>query len=147
VLADADAQHFDGLILRECRARLAFLQRNDSKMEEQWRWAEGKPEADHRMLYDRALTEAYYGHYNNYRKLAARAMELAAGENEFLSVNLYTSDGALNEAEAGNLTQAQQLAEKGLKGPQQRDTRPILALALCALRPDFAGSRIGRFDQ
>jgi tetratricopeptide (TPR) repeat protein len=129
VFAEADAQQFDSVGLRQNRALLAFLQHDTSKMEEQWRWAEGKPDADYRLLYDRAMTEAYYGHYSNYRKLSARARELAAQENALPDVARYTSDDALHEAEVGNPAQALQLAETGLKEPQYRATQPMLALA------------------
>jgi hypothetical protein len=130
VLAKADAQHFDGISLRRNRARLAFLRHNEAEMEELLKWAEGKPDADHSLLYDRAMTEAYRGHYTNDRMLLARVSGLAAEENDLPSVNSYLSDGALIEAEAGNLPQALQLVEQELKGPQQRATRPRLALAL-----------------
>jgi serine/threonine protein kinase len=129
-IAEADAQKFDSLRLRYDRALLAFLQRDNSKMQEQWSWAEDKPDADHQMmLYQRALTEAYYGHYSNYRYLSARARELAGKENTLLQTSLITGHEALTEAEAGNLAQDIQLAENGLKGPQYRATRPMLALA------------------
>jgi eukaryotic-like serine/threonine-protein kinase len=128
-LAEADAQNFDSVHLRYDRALLAFLQHDNAKMQEQWGWAEGKPEADYLMLYQRALTEAYYGHYRNFRYLSARAKELAIKENILFESSWITNDEALTEAEAGNLPQALDLAEQGLKGPQYRTRRPILALA------------------
>jgi serine/threonine protein kinase/tetratricopeptide (TPR) repeat protein len=130
LFAEADAQQFDSAGLRQNRAMLAFLQHDNSKMEEQWRWAEGKPGADYLMLRDRALAEAYYGHYSNYRNLSARARDLAARENALPDVTWYRSTDALAEAEAGDLTQALQTAEKGLNEPQHRVTTRILALAL-----------------
>lgn len=130
IFAEADAQHYDSAVLRQNRAMLAFLQHDNSKMEEQWRWAESKPGADYLMLRDRAVTEAYYGHYSNYRNLSARARELAAQENALPDVAWYPSEEALAEAEAGNLTQALQLAQKTLKEPPRRATTRILALAL-----------------
>ena len=129
-LAAAAAQQFDSVMLRENRAMLAFLQRNDSKMEEQWRWAEGKPDADYMILQDRALVESYYGHYGNSRNLSARARELAARENALPNIALYAGQEVAAEAEVGNLTQALQLAEQGLKGPRYRATLPLLALAI-----------------
>jgi serine/threonine protein kinase len=128
-LAEADTQNFDSVHLRYDRTLLAFLQHDNAKMQEQWRWAEGKPEAGYLMLYQRALTEAYYGHYRNFRYLAARAKELAIKENILLESSWITNDEALTEAEAGNLPQALDLAEQGLKGPQYRTRRPLLALA------------------
>jgi eukaryotic-like serine/threonine-protein kinase len=46
--AEADALKFDSTFLRGYRAKLAFLRHDSSKMQEQWAWAEGKPEADFR---------------------------------------------------------------------------------------------------
>jgi tetratricopeptide (TPR) repeat protein len=98
-------------------------------MQEQWRWAEGKPEADYLMLYQRALTEAYHGRYRNFRSLSARARELAIKENTLVQSSWITNNNALTEAEAGNIPEAVDLAERGLTGPQYRTRRPILALA------------------
>ncbi|HTB11671.1 MAG TPA: protein kinase [Bryobacteraceae bacterium] len=126
--AEADAQKFDSVFLRKQRARLAFLRHDNSKMQEQWAWAEGKPGADFRMLWLRGLMEAYYGHYRNARSLLARARELAIKENARSLIVLLRADDALTEAEAGNLTEALQLAEEGLKGSPVGPTRPVFAL-------------------
>jgi tetratricopeptide (TPR) repeat protein len=81
------------------------------------------------MLYQRASTEAYHGHYSNYRYLSARARELAINENTLYQGSWITSRAALTEAEAGNVAQAVQLAEKGVNGTQYRAIQLILALA------------------
>lgn len=128
-LAEADSQKFDSVPLRYSRAVLAFLQHDNLKMQAQWKWAEGKQDADYLMLYQRALTEAYHGHYRSFRYLSARAKELAIKENTLLQSSWIINDQALTEAEAGNLSQALDLAEQGLKGPQYRTRQPILALA------------------
>ena len=81
------------------------------------------------MLFQRALTEAYYGHYRSFRHLSARAKELAIKENTLSQSSWIINDEALTEAEVGNLSQALDLAEQGLKGPQYRTRQPLLALA------------------
>jgi Flp pilus assembly protein TadD len=128
-LAEADNQNFDSAHLRCDRALLAFLQHDKAKMQEQWKWAEGKPEADYLMLYQRALAEAYHGRYRNFRSLSARAKELAIKENTLIQSSWITNNDALTEAEAGNIPEALDLAERGLTEPQYRTRRPILALA------------------
>jgi eukaryotic-like serine/threonine-protein kinase len=128
--AQTDALKFDSRGLRYDRGRLAFLLHDDPKMREQWKWAEGKPDADFRMLYQRAKTEAYFGHYRSFRRLIARARELAFEENESLNGTGFSGDAALTEAEAGNFARALQLSEEGLRGPQYRGTRAVLALSL-----------------
>jgi eukaryotic-like serine/threonine-protein kinase len=126
--AEADGQKFDNVSLRYYRAKLAFLRHDSSKMQEQWEWADGKPDADSRMLWLRGLTEAYYGRYRSFRSLLARARELAIKENGRSLIVRLSADYALTEAEAGNLTKALLLAEKGLKGPPVDRTRPVFAL-------------------
>jgi tetratricopeptide (TPR) repeat protein len=128
-IAEADTQHFDSVNLRYDRALLAFLQHDNSKLEALWRWAEGKPDADYLMLYQRALTEAYHGRYRNFRSLSARANELAIEENTLVQSSWITNNDAFTEAEAGNTSQALDRAERGLTGPQYRTRRPVLALA------------------
>ena len=128
-VAEADRQKFDSVSLRYSRGLLAFLQHDNLKMQAQWKWAEGKQDADYLMLYQRALTEAYQGHYRSFRSISARAKELAIKENTLLQSSWIINDEALTEAEAGNLSQALVLAEQGLKGPQYRTRQPILALA------------------
>ena len=112
-LAEADAQKFDSLFLRIRRANLAFLRDDNSKLQEQWAWAEGKPDAEFRMLWLRGFTEAYYGHYRNFRALLAQARELAIKESDLSRIVRISSDYSLIEAEAGNLTEALQLVEQG----------------------------------
>jgi serine/threonine protein kinase len=126
---EADAQKFDNAFLRRYRAKLAFLRHDDFKMQEQWAWAEGKPDADLRMLWLRGLIEAYRGHYRSFRSLSARAQELATKENARQLMVWISSDYALTEVEAGNLTEALQLAGRGLKGANVGPARPAFALA------------------
>lgn len=126
-ITEAEAQNFDTWRLRYDRALIAFLQRDNYKMQEQWSWAEGKPEADYQMLYQRASTEAYHGHYSNYRYLSARAIELAINENTLYQASWIRSRCALTEAEAGNFAQAIQLAED-VTGIQNRAIQLILGL-------------------
>jgi serine/threonine protein kinase/tetratricopeptide (TPR) repeat protein len=129
-LTRKDAQESDKIDLHQNRATLAFLRHDNSEMQKQWRWAEGKPEAEPEMLRVRASLEAYYGHYGSFRRLSARARELAIKGNMLFQRSRITSYEALTEAEAGNATRALQLAEMDLREPQHPATRPLLALAL-----------------
>jgi tetratricopeptide (TPR) repeat protein len=128
--AQTDTLKFDSAGLRYNRGRLAFFLHDDAGMQEQWKWAEGKPDANFRTLYQKAKTEAYFGHYRSFRRLIARARQLAIEENEPLEGTGFSGDAALTEAEAGNFAEALQLSEEGLKGAQYRGTRTVLALSL-----------------
>ena len=126
---EAEAQKFDGWRLHYDHALLAFLQHDNSTMQEQWSWADGKPDVDYQMLYQRASAEAYQGHYGNYRRLSARARELAINENAPYQASWIKSRAALTEAEAGNPAQAVRLAEEAVNETQYTATQLILALA------------------
>jgi hypothetical protein len=99
-------------------------------MREQWKWAEGKKDADFRMLFQRAKAEAYFGHYRSFRRLIIQARELAIEENEPLNETVFCGDATLTEAEAGNFARAWQLSKDGLRGPQYRGSRAVLTLSL-----------------
>jgi Tfp pilus assembly protein PilF len=128
--ADAETRKFDNAELRDYRVQIAFLQKDNPMMQEQWSWAVGKPGADHDFLYGRAQVESYHGHFRDYRRVLAQAKDLAAKEGSLLYADLYNSDYAMHEAEAGNLAQARRIAGNSLKGVQNRATQLVLALAL-----------------
>jgi serine/threonine protein kinase/tetratricopeptide (TPR) repeat protein len=139
-LAEADAQKFDTEGLRYFHALVAFLRHDNSKMQEEWRLAAAKPPRSGLILQKRALAEAYYGHYRNYRYLAAQARDLFK-KDMLLDSSWVTAEDALTEAEAGNLAQALRLAEDGRTGPQYRVTQPMLALAFAR------GGQIARAEE
>jgi serine/threonine protein kinase len=128
--ADAESRKFDNAKLRDYRVQIAFLQKDNPAMQEQWSWAVGKPGADYDFLYGRAQVESYHGQYRDYRRFLTQAKDLAAKEGSLLDADLYNSDYAMHEAEAGNSAQARRIAGNSLKGVQNRATQLVLALAL-----------------
>lgn len=125
----AKLHDFDSVFLHEQRAFLAFLERDETALNEQWHWAAGRPEANYNLLHGRAVIERYFGRYREYRRLSAEAAKLAAKEGDMVSVGFYSADDALNEAEAGDQTGARRIAENAVVQVQNRETRLILALA------------------
>jgi eukaryotic-like serine/threonine-protein kinase len=113
---DARSQNFDGQELRETRALLAFLQRDNRAMQEQWDWATGKRGAEHDLLHGKAAVEAYYGHFRTARQLRERAEALAA--NEGVSVQ-YLFLGAQDEALAGYTDGPRRLAAQNSNSRDQ----------------------------
>ena len=112
----ADARNFDSADLRVNRSLLAFLQHDKAAMEEQWSWAEGKPDAD-RFLSQRAQVECYYGHFRNSRLLWQQAIDMAIKAGTIPWYPIYWS---VEEAEVGNSERARSLAAQALKSLQKR---------------------------
>jgi eukaryotic-like serine/threonine-protein kinase len=128
--ADADALKFDSVDLRDDRLLLAFLKKDTAAMKEQWNWAADNPVARYRLLSGKALVESYYGHYRSARLLEERAVQLSANGGTSPPTAVYDSGVSLNEAEAGNLVRAREMAEKALNTAQGRNARLALALTL-----------------
>jgi len=128
--ADADARKFDSVDLRYCRLLLAFLKKDTAAMKEQWNWAADKPVDGYSLLHGKALVESYYGHYRSARLLDERALDMADEQGTSPIRAVYDSGDALNEAEAGSLVRAREMAEKALKTVKGRNVRLAVALAL-----------------
>jgi serine/threonine protein kinase/DNA-binding winged helix-turn-helix (wHTH) protein len=120
---EADARKFDGTGLRESRALLAFLKKDEPAMQEQWNWAMGKPGAEPVLLYERSALEAYYGHFHHAISLAKKADSLGStgGEETF---------PALRDAEVGNSARARRIAAKAFNKAKGRSEQLVLALVL-----------------
>jgi len=132
---EARANKIDEVFLREQRVLLAFLQKDNAAMQEQWSWAVGKPGADI-IVNAKARVETYYGHFREGRRLTAQAVALPDKFSE-VSPTFYYSDEACREAEVGNLVEARRAARTALAAPQNRYTKFPEALAL-ALAGDLA---------
>ena len=123
---EAQTRKFDTPDLRENRAVLAFLQKDQPAMQEQWNWAAGKPIADS-FLFTRSRIEAYYGHFRDAR-LTEQALNPAA-KSDVSGLAFRNTEEALREAEVGNSDQAQQLAGKALAGAPNWIGQSSVALA------------------
>jgi tetratricopeptide (TPR) repeat protein len=120
---EADARKFDGTGLRESRALLAFLKKDEPAMQEQWNWAMGKPGAEPVLLYERSGLEAYYGRFHHAIALAKKADSLrpTGGGDTF---------PALRDAEVGNSARARRAAAKAFNKAKDRNEQLVLALVL-----------------
>ena len=123
---EAQTRKFDTPDLRENRAVLAFLQKDQPAMQEQWNWAAGKPIAD-RFLFARSRIEAYYGHFREAR-LIEQALNPAA-KSAVSGPAYWNAEEALREAEVGTSAQAQRLAAKALASDPNRIGQLSVALA------------------
>ena len=71
------ARNLDGEELRIIRYWLAFLQRDQGAMQEQFTWAMGKPGVEDWLLSSQSDTEAYFGRFRKARELSQRAVDSA----------------------------------------------------------------------
>jgi hypothetical protein len=124
---EARAHRIDGVYLRDRRMLLAFLQKDNAAMQEQWSWAVGKPGAD-AVVYGKAMVETYYGKFRDGRSLIEQAIALPEKSQE-LNPSYYRAAEAAREAEVGNLAEARRGATNALSGAQDRYANFKLALA------------------
>jgi eukaryotic-like serine/threonine-protein kinase len=129
-LPEARARKFDFPQLHETQVLLAFLQKDQAEMEEQWNWAVGKPGADYVLLYGRARVQSYYGKEVESRRLRDQAGRLATREGDSSESVSHAAEDAWEEAEVGNTTQARRDAEKLFDKVQSQDDQILLALIL-----------------
>jgi serine/threonine protein kinase/tetratricopeptide (TPR) repeat protein len=123
---EALAHKVDGIVLRDHRVLLAFLQKDNAAMQEQWNWARGKPDPDYRLAHGRFAVEQYYGQLRKARE--EQVFDQTQRSNESMRVYWDASE-ALFEAEIGNLAEAKRSATNALLAdPRNRDTRMLLAL-------------------
>jgi eukaryotic-like serine/threonine-protein kinase len=128
---DAQVRNFNGPDMRDERVLVAFLQRDEPAMREQWSWAAGKPIADG-LLLGRSRVEAYRGHFNEARRLEKQAIDLAAKSDASAplgNVGFDNSEEALEEAEVGNLAEARRFAAQSRANTLNRNSQLVLALA------------------
>jgi eukaryotic-like serine/threonine-protein kinase len=129
-LAAARARKFDYPPLHDTQVLLAFLQKDQAAMEEQWKWAMGKPGADYLLLNGRARVQSYYGKEVESRGLSDQAAGLATREGASSEIVFHAAEDAWNEVEVGHTTQSRRDAEKLLDKVQSHDDQILLALVL-----------------
>src|SRR6267378_1707393 len=130
-LDEAAARKFDAPPMHVTRALLAFLQKDNPAMQEQWNWAEksvGQPAAESLLLFGRPSVETYYGHFREARGLIKQGVALERKAGSWRPTSEYDTVHALREAEAGNSVRAQRAAANALPKVQDRDTQLRLAL-------------------
>ena len=128
---EAIARKFDAPPMHVTRALLAFLQKDNPAMQEQWNWAEksiGQPAAESLLLFARPSVETYYGHFREARGLMKQGIALERKAGSWRPTSEYDTAHALREAEAGNSVRAQRAAANALPKVQDRDTQLGLAL-------------------
>jgi tetratricopeptide (TPR) repeat protein len=126
---EAEARNMDGPGLRVDRAILAFLQKDNIALAEQWEWVAKHPKSVGTML-GKAQMFRYYGQLRAARLLTEdtiKQMKESAPNADFAGIY---AGIAMQEAVVGNTAQAQQATANALAGPQLQSAQSNLALAL-----------------
>jgi serine/threonine protein kinase/Tfp pilus assembly protein PilF len=124
------AGKLDNFPLHNALYALAFLAADSQAMAEQQQWFAGEPEVENFGLSLAADTEAYAGHLAKARELTRLSVHSAIRADSKENGAIYWENAALREAAFGNLADAGQAADAGLKlAPDSQAVRVEAALA------------------
>ncbi len=123
---EAEARGMTDSSLHSLRHLIAFLQQDKPAMKEQLVWAMAHPELESPVFKGEASAQEYYGRFRmGAHWLRQQTDATKANPESGVAVD---ADFALQEAEAGSITNARKLASAPVNGPLDRDTRLELAL-------------------
>gem|GEM_PF-1162583 len=125
---DAEARKLDFVYLRAVRYFTAFLQRDDTVMQQEVEWAMGKQYAEDLLLATDSDTKAYYGEFQKARELSERAVQSAKHAASPETEASWKVNEALREAEIGSSAQAHRLAAEALTLSAGKDIAGRVAL-------------------
>jgi eukaryotic-like serine/threonine-protein kinase len=114
-IRQAQARNLDFYILHAALYALAFLGADRPAMAEEQQWFAGRPDTENVGLSLASDTEAYTGHLGKAREVTRRSVDSAIRADSKESGAIWLENAAMREAAFGNLTQAKQQAEEGLK--------------------------------
>ena len=124
--------------LHEQRYQIAFLQRDDSVMQQQVQWGDGRP-APVMLLMAEIDTESYFGRLDRARKLADAAVQRVLGIGNQDQTALIKALVAVGEADLGNTEAAQFQAVQALHISESRDVMVAASIAM-AQSGDVSGA-------
>jgi tetratricopeptide (TPR) repeat protein len=113
-LDQAQTRGVDDLAVHNALYALAFLRADSSAIAAQQTWFAGRPE-ENLGLSLVSDTEAYSGRLGKARELARQAVDSAIRADSKETGAIWLENAALREAASGNLKQARQTADEGLK--------------------------------
>jgi eukaryotic-like serine/threonine-protein kinase len=138
--ADALANNYDGRYIRQNLYWLAFQRGDRAAMQEQVDWARGKAGDEDVLWSMQADTDAYFGRVQLSRAATGHAVESAVSAGVPEAAAFWEVNGALREAELGNMDFARQRVGAALTRSQGREVLLAAALAL-GRSGDAAGAR------
>ena len=129
-IQQAHSRKLDDFVARNALYALAFLRVDSLAMAEEQRWFAGQPEVEYFGLSLASDSEAYAGHLLKARELTRRSVESAIHADSKEAGAIWQENAALREAAFGNMAQAKQSAEEGVKlAPASQSVAVEAALA------------------
>jgi tetratricopeptide (TPR) repeat protein len=132
VCVAASSHKIDVPNLHDLIYMVAFLKNDQTAMQQQLKWALGKPITEGIALFQESATSAYLGKLAKARELSRAAEAEAMRDDARETAASFYSREAIREAEFGNEASAQHMAQKALVLSESRDVRIQAALALSA---------------
>jgi serine/threonine protein kinase/tetratricopeptide (TPR) repeat protein len=142
IYEQALSNKLDEVYLHQARYLLAFRQGDSAEMEKQAAWGRGKDGIEDAFLSMQSDTEASSGHLQHARELSRRAVELAKHAGAKETAALWQINGALREAEFGNLAAAKQGVRESLALAPGHDIRILAGLVLARVGDDSGVERL-----
>jgi len=130
IIQQAHSRKLDDFVARSALYALAFLRVDSPAMAEEQRWFAGQPEVEYFGLSLASDSEAYAGHLLKARELTRRSVQSAIHADSKEAGAIWQENAALREAAFGNMAQAKQSAEEGVKlAPASQSVAVEAALA------------------
>ena len=129
-LDEAFARGFDGRYLHQTQYWVSFMVGDAAKMNAQVAWAKGRPGDEDPLLSMASDTEAYYGRVERARSLTQQAVDSAVHAGYPEAAALWQVNGALREAEWGDVAAAKDGVDKALVLSKGRDVKLMAAFTL-----------------
>jgi tetratricopeptide (TPR) repeat protein len=133
VADEALAKGFDSPYLRYFLYCLAFVQGDESKMQQQVAWSIGRQGAEDVLLEIEGWTAVYYGRLGKAREYFQRSVKASGQSTETETRADHLSAWCYAEALLGNPREARKLADAALKGSRNRTVRISIAAAMALL--------------
>jgi len=129
IAEQALARNLDAHYLRMSLYSTAFLQGDETTMQQQIDWAKGRSGEEDWLLMAQAYTEAFRGRLGRALEFSRRAVDSARHADAAETAAVWESVTALREAEVGNAAAARQAAASALALVSGKDVRTLTALA------------------
>jgi eukaryotic-like serine/threonine-protein kinase len=126
----AFARNLDDAGLHLLLIQIAFMRDDSATIQQQLSWGMGKPGVEDFFLGGQSEMESSLGQMAKARESTRRATESALRSGSKETAAYWQVQGALHEAEVGNLQEAGKQADAALALTTDRDTQILVALAL-----------------
>jgi len=128
--------------LHQARYLLAFRQGDTAEMEKQAAWGRGKDGIEDAFLSMQSDTEASFGRLGKALELSRRAVELAKHGGSKETAALWQINGALREAEFGNLAAAKQGVREAMSLAPGHDIKILAGLVLARVGDERGAEKL-----